>query len=425
VFRRIAITAITLLPLGAVAAPLPPTNSGGAPTLIVPPINAPSPAQVTDVRSSKGKTTRIVVDLSAPVAYEVMRYPGRITVRLPGTTTRSRYQSFGTDAVARMRLVAQDADTVIEVEVASRADVDVFLLHDPDRVVIDATLRDDPPPSPGPPTSGLTYERLLVPVNGSGNKPLHLVKLDPSRYAPRVITAGWGATRNVLDLAASEGAVAAINGGYFDPASSLAVDLVMSSSGVLAYALGNRPALLLSGPQAAFGIPRGRLVVRLNNLDGTTTAINVSTVNPNPRPGWVTAFIGDGFVPTGASGFTTLTVADGLVTGRHEEPFTPEKGVLTVSFQPTRWSAGEPRPCLDGPQLGCPHRSGGRRTDADQEWRLRDRRQERRLRHELQPLAPHPAVRPRADAGWHLRPRDARVRRSRGHGTSHASGRHP
>jgi hypothetical protein len=206
----------------------------------------------------------------------------------------------------------------------------VFTIQNPDRLVLDVTVPDGPPPAPGAPPAGV--EVRVVPAGGAR---LTLVTLDPARYEARVVAAPFGAALNVLEHAQAAGAVVAVNGGYFDPPTGLPVDLVVSGSELLGAARGNRGTVGLDAGGLRFGTPSARLWVA---ADGRAPA-RVSAVGPAPRAGWLTAFTGDGFRATGASGFATLVVQDGAVLERREGEFVPARGQFTLSFEPAAWPA--------------------------------------------------------------------------------------
>ena len=292
------------------------------------------PNRVLDARVAKGRATRLALEVERPADYRVETEPGRVRVRLRDSVAAARFMPVNSESVSRIRVVPSDGDTLIEVDVALRAATRVFTLADPSRLVIDAEVPAGLPPAAGPIPAGISYR--ILPVGGSR---LHLLEVDPAQHEASLAAAPWGGSRNVMEFGQLAGAVLAVNGGYFDPASGLAVDLASPAGQVLAYARGNRATLgLMDGRVGMFGTPRVRLALEVDTAEGPR-GVNVSAIRPGPNPAWVTAFVGDGFVPAGAPGFATLTIRDDAVAARDEGPVTPAPGTLTVSFDPKVWPA--------------------------------------------------------------------------------------
>ncbi|MBI3947338.1 MAG: phosphodiester glycosidase family protein [Armatimonadetes bacterium] len=67
------------------------------------------------------------------------------------------------------------------------------------------------------PAPGLSYRRLEIAASAEGDAAeLHALRVDPARYRIRLVTAGAGDTATARRLAVSSGALAVINGGFFD-----------------------------------------------------------------------------------------------------------------------------------------------------------------------------------------------------------------
>ena len=65
---------------------------------------------------------------------------------------------------------------------------------------------------------GIEYRRLRIPASDATDiAELHALRVDPGRCRLRVVCAGTGRTAPVRELAARYGALAVINGGFFDP----------------------------------------------------------------------------------------------------------------------------------------------------------------------------------------------------------------
>lgn len=296
------------------------------------------PNQVVDFRLNRGRASRLVLDLGRAALPNATVEPGRVRVVLPNTLISPRFSSVGTESVSRLRTIQAGPDAVIEVETALRAAARAFSVSEPERLVIDAETPDETPPAPGNPPAGVTLAS-----SGDGAAKLSLVTLDPKAFKPAVVAAPWGGARSVLEHAQRAGAVVAVNGGYFDGASNVSVDLTLAGGSLLGYARGNRASfgLLENGAAGSvlFGSPRVRMTLGI----GDAPPINVNALGPKPNPSWLTALVGDGFVSVGAAGFVTLVVgpqvdAQGLsrtvVLERRTESFTPAPGLLALSFSP-------------------------------------------------------------------------------------------
>ena len=293
-------------------------------------------SQITATRINRGISTRIVLELSKPAAFESSIAVGHASVRLKNVPVTSQFFPVGSEAVVRARLIPDGEDAILELETSSKADLKVFALASPDRIVIDVQVPSGPPPLPGPNPLGITTLET-----GTGSKKLTLVTLDPNRFAAKLSVAPWGGALRVLEHANSLGAVVAANAGYFDPASNLPVDLAIAEGGVRAYARGNRATLgLHSDGLPLFGTPKVRLNSSFQTSDGTVS-VPINSIRPEPNPKWVTAFVGDGFVPVGGEGFLTLVIssqvtADGslqpVVVDIRDGPSIPEPGELTLTY---------------------------------------------------------------------------------------------
>jgi hypothetical protein len=330
---------------------------------------------VLEARTSKGRSSRLVLDLARAVTYEFDQVGPKVRVLLKDISVVPRLIPVGAEAIGRARLLQDGADAVLDVEVADRAQVKVSVLSSPDRLLVDAEIPDEKAPNPGLAPAGVNMQvipaeqlglgstasvspAIVAPSTSTppaamagatsstanGNK-LCLVTLDPARFTPKIVTAPWGSARTVFEHARASGAPVAINGGYFDPASNLPVDLTVNGGSVLAYSRGNRATLGFLESGLLLGIPKVRLTVQ-PDIEGAAP-INVSTIRPNPHPQWVTAFVGDGFVPVGGEGFTTVVLGAVAASGasmileKRKDTFVPAAGTFTVTFNPTAWPALE------------------------------------------------------------------------------------
>ncbi|MFD1731119.1 hypothetical protein ACFSC4_08630 [Deinococcus malanensis] len=179
---------------------------------------------------------------------------------------------------------------------------EIFTLDDPHRVVIDTTTYTDtrvpPPINPDELPAGVTYRH---------NGKLHLLSFDPARFQARVVSAPQGRALDVAQLVKGAGAVAGVNGGYFDPSSSLPVDLVAVGGLMTAGSLEKRATVGFTAQgQTLFGYPRPRYV-----LSGPWGSVTVNAVRSRATPSLLTAFVGDGRTSVGADTLTTLYLQPG------------------------------------------------------------------------------------------------------------------
>ncbi len=294
-------------------------------------------AQVFDARASRGRASRIALDVSkASLASLEQVSNNRIKIHLENTfLSNSRLIPVGGESLSRARLLPDGLNSILELEISKHATVQLSSLSNPDRVVVDVVIPDAPMPTPGIAPPGVRY---------SLSNQLHLITLEAGKYKPQVVTAGLGGGKTALEYAEDSNAIVAVNGGYYDVAQGLSVDLLVSNNQILSYARGNRATLgLLTdglfGTRAVWGTPKVRLNLGLN---GKTWGVNTARAAPHPQ--WLTYFVGDGFTPTGGLGFLTLVVQDGKITELHDESFTPTLGQITFSLNPLAFPGLNPNP---------------------------------------------------------------------------------
>ena len=284
-------------------------------------------AQMLDARASRGRASRVALDVTKSNLTSLEQVSSTsLKIHLENTfLSNPRLLPVGGESLSRARLVPEGLNTILELEVSKHATVQLSSLTNPDRVVVDVVIPDAPIPAPGFIPNGVTYTVI---------DKLHLVTLESGIFKPTIVTAGLGGGKTALEYGEEKSAIVAVNGGYYDVAQSLSVDLVVTNNQILSYARGNRATLglvndNLFGTRAVWGTPKVRLVL---NLAGKSW--NVSTTRATPHPQWLTYFIGDGFVPTGGLGFISLVLQDGKILEQHDEVFVPEFGQVTVSFNP-------------------------------------------------------------------------------------------
>ena len=251
----------------------------------------------------------------------------RITLRLRDAIAPDAALPVGGDGLSRARLWQSGNDAMLELELTLRADARVTMVGTV--LTVTAEPRDVLPPSPGVPPLSVTYA-----VSPAGKSKLHLVTIDPVRYAPKVLAAPWGGAKTALEFAQNSGAVAVVNGGYFDPPTLQAVDYIVSSNQLLAYWRGLRSGVGFTPTGVLWGAPRSRLIFAVGSVKYT-----VNSIQPTPNAKYLTMFVGDGFTKVGELGFTTLSVANGAIASSTDASFTPASGEVTLTFDPNTMTA--------------------------------------------------------------------------------------
>ncbi len=245
-----------------------------------------------------------------------------LTLRLRDTIAADTALPVGGDGLSRARLWQSGNDAMLELDLTMRAEARVTV--DGANLTVTTEPRDALPPSPGVPPLGVSYA-----VSLTEKSKLHLVSIDPMRYAPKVLAAPWGGAKTALEFARDNGAVVAVNGGYFDPATMQAVDHLISSGQLLSYWRGVRAGIGFTPSGLLWGAPISRLQLGIGGVKYT-----VNSIQPTPNPKYLTMFVGDGFNRVGGLGFTTLSLAGGAVRLSSDATFTPVLGEVTLTFDP-------------------------------------------------------------------------------------------
>ncbi|PTA69139.1 phosphodiester glycosidase family protein [Deinococcus arcticus] len=323
-----SVPADTLPPSPVTAAPVAPV-----PTPVTP---APSPTplntHLATVRVSRTlhrtvEVQRVVLELSGPAAHTVTREAQGLSIGLPGVGAQPGTQTL--ESGDTLTVSAGPGGSAVYLGTQGGRS-EVFALDNPPRIVIDTTTYTDsrvpPPINPEALPEGVTYRALGK---------LHLLSFDPAVYVPRVVTAPAGRASGVADLVRSVGGVAGVNGGYFDPASNLPVDLVAVGGLMTAGSLEKRATLGFTAQgETLFGYPKPRYVV-----SGTGFSVTVNSVRSKPDPALLTAFVGDGRTRVGADALSTLYLAPSsaavarALTGVN----VPPAGTLALTFDPARF----------------------------------------------------------------------------------------
>ncbi|WP_291430085.1 phosphodiester glycosidase family protein [Deinococcus sp.] len=298
-------------------------------------------ANLNTVRVSRSmhrsvEVQRVVLEFNVPdprvIAYSVTREANGLRVTLPGVSGSPVQQTLESGDALKLELTGTGSALFLGTG-GGRSEI--FTLESPARVVIDTTTYTDtsvpPPVNPDTLPAGVTYQQ---------QGKLHLLSFDPALYQTRVVSAPAGRASGVADLVRSAGGVAGVNGGYFDPATHLPVDLVATNGLMTAGSLEKRATLGITAQgDTLFGYPRPRYVLSGADALGTPYSVTVNSVRARPAPDLLTAFVGDGRSGVGADNLTTLYVTPGAgrVLRAFTGPVVPPAGTLAVTFDPTRF----------------------------------------------------------------------------------------
>ncbi|MGM9321827.1 phosphodiester glycosidase family protein [Deinococcus aquaticus] len=344
-------------------APTQPTPVQSVPALSAMPTPPFLPtANLNTVRVSRSmhrsvEVQRVVLEFNVPdprvIAYSVTREANGLRVTLPGVSGSPVQQTLESGDALQLELTGTGSALFLGTG-GGRSEI--FTLDSPARVVIDTTTYTDtsvpPPVNPDTLPAGVTYRQ---------QGKLHLLSFDPALYQTRVVSAPAGRASGVADLVRSAGGVAGVNGGYFDPASQLPVDLVATNGLMTAGSLEKRATLGITAQgDTLFGYPRPRYVLSGADALGAPYSVTVNSVRARPAPDLLTAFVGDGRSGVGADNLTTLYVTPGA--GSVLRAFTgtvvPPAGTLALTFDHARF-----------PQLP---RAAGAALNVTLDWRATD-----------------------------------------------------
>ena len=302
------------------------------------PVAAPSFAQtLVTVRVNRElrrtvELQRVVLELSAPASYQVERLPDGLSVRLAGvraTPSSERLPSGDT-----LDLSAEAGGTRVTLRTKGGRS-EVFALENPARVVVDTVTYLNgtvpPPIDPEGLPAGVTYRQAGL---------VQLLSFDPALFEARVVSAPHGQSAQVSALVRSVGGAAGVNASYFDPLSSLPVDLVVTGGLMTAPSLERRGTVgFTAAGQWLFGYPKPRY-----RVSGPFGEVQVNSVGARVRPELLTAFVGDGRSAVGGAGLVTLhatapqaTPGAGTVQAVHTERHVPPAGTLSLTFDPARF----------------------------------------------------------------------------------------
>ena len=291
-------------------------------------------ALLTSIRRSSRvedglEISRLVLEFNRPIEFRLEKIPRQVRVTLEGMSVWASIDPLYGDLTGQgmvrsgVKPLEKDSESArFTLETLDNSSSEVFVLDNPFRVVVDTHLRLEPAQFP----PGVTLREVGL---------LKVLSFDPRRFVPQVVSARSGEVKTVADFVVLSRAVAGINGGYFDPATGLAVDLVALNGQMLSASLERRSTVgIFADGTLQFGTPRPRYL--LETADGT---LKVNTLSAKPRSNWLTAFVGDGQTEVGAEGFVTLYVNNNRVSRVERSSSVPARTEWTVSFQSRQFPA--------------------------------------------------------------------------------------
>lgn len=320
----------------------PPQASAQQPNPQQPSSQEPSPQvpiigpRILEIRSSLTPVRnilaqRIVIDLTGPVQYSVERSSGQVSLFLlgaSGQTVTQRMESGDVLSIVPSTNAAGRAGMSVRLQTVGAVG-EVQTLQNPDRLVIDsATSQNDTVPPPV--SESALPQGMSLRVLGS----LSLLSFDPQYFTPRVVAAPTGSALSVAELVRRVGGLAGVNGGYFDPPSSLSVDFVTVAGQMLSSSLEKRAAVGFD-PQGnvSFGYPRPRYFA-----EGRFGSVVVNSVSSRAQPNLLTAFVGDGRTVVGGPNLTTVLLgAGGVVTRSGLGGVVAPAGTMSLTFDAGRF----------------------------------------------------------------------------------------
>ncbi len=280
---------------------------------------------------------RVVMELTGPAAQTITRQKAGLSILLGAVSASAVSQTLQSGEL--LSVTPGLAGATVQLPTGGGVS-EVFTLDNPARVVVDTTtLLSDTVPPP------INSDSLPSGVTYSNRGTLHLLSFDPARYQARVVNAPSGKAADLATLVKSVGGVAGVNGGYFDTASFLPVDLIVKDGLMVSPSLERRATVgFTAAGDTLFGYPRPRYV-----LSGPFGSMIINTVGAKVRHDLLCAFVGDGQTAVGTDGLTTLYLSLGgsavqnALTGR----VVPPAGTLAVTFDPARFpqlprTAGQP-----------------------------------------------------------------------------------
>ncbi|MFN8509542.1 MAG: phosphodiester glycosidase family protein [Deinococcaceae bacterium] len=286
------------------------------------------PLTLTNVRRSVTRednleTSRLVLEFSDTVDFELKKTPQKISLVLPNFKANPKApltQELPGMGTIGYHLLLGSRQTHFNLETATGSNTEVFTLEDPFRIVLDTRLKLESTPT----RPGIEYHTQGL---------LHTISFDPKQYQPKITSAQRGTGLSVGEFVQLNNAVGGVNGGYFDPATSLPVDLVTLNGQMLSSSLERRATLgIRQDGTLHLGFPKPRYVA-----SGDFGTVRINTIGSKANPDWLTLFVGDGKTAVGDDDLQTLYLKNNsvsrIVNGRN----VPGANVWTLTYSRKRF----------------------------------------------------------------------------------------
>lgn len=298
---------------------------------------------------------RVVLDLDRPhrAPSDIESETGKISVPIGGVLVKASALTPLSTGAGTARIGMSDGQVVVRIEIVRGGSVVASSLTGPDRVVLDAypRLAVRPVEDQREVAPGIYYWRFGI-NTAVGEAQAHAVVVRPGAARFQVVTAALGTGARLAELAG--GAIAAINGGYFDTRTFHPVGLLVSQGEVLGTGFLGRGAVGFT-PLGGVVIGRPRLALSVHSSGAVVpVAINspAAEVALHNRAGTVAGRAGEAAVvaiagrvvarlPAPASvpnlGFVVTYPLDQIPT----QPITVPPGALLrleLNWTPASWS---------------------------------------------------------------------------------------
>ncbi|MBI3961580.1 MAG: phosphodiester glycosidase family protein [Deinococcus sp.] len=220
---------------------------------------AQAPGTLENIRVGQGEGgIRAVLDLSGPAEYQVfaLENPPRLVVDvLQASQGAVADRVVNRGFLQGYRIGRQPGATRVVFDLDAPARFTAFTLTGPDRIVLDLTfaraLAAQLPPIPERLAPGLTFQRAFHQTQ-AGETVVNLLRADLNLIRPQVRFAHPPQPPTQL----AGGALAAINANYFDPATGMALGLVITAGQVLSLPLGRAALGFTADRRPLFGLPQ-------------------------------------------------------------------------------------------------------------------------------------------------------------------------
>lgn len=292
-----------------------------------------APAQISAVRQGRQDWgDRIVIDLSQPTPWQIDELRGEATITLDAIANPQVLSTFETrpgNLLSSLRLSSQSGQTKIALQFPATARPRIWTLPNPNRLVIDvrsdAMIERDLAWAPG-----IRWQQKWITV-GSAQFPVTMLTLDPQdpHIEIRPIRSNPTAAEGIsplVTMAQSSGAVAAINGGFFNRNNQLPLGVVRDNNRWLSGPILNRGAIAWNEQHQA-------VVDRLSLLEEVTTSAGQRFPISHLNSGYVEAGIAR-YTPEWGSSYKTMTDSEVVVTVQQGQVSNSQSATATGQVVP-------------------------------------------------------------------------------------------